>query len=68
MIVKYTPKEGYMVPGWKAEEEREVSGDRGKELLATGQFTDVTPKPKKSSSKSTKSESKDTSKDKESDS
>ncbi len=44
--VKYTPMPGVMVPGWKTET-REITNDRAAELLRTGQFTDVTPKPSK---------------------
>lgn len=43
--VKYTPQPGYMVPGWRVDEEREVTNDVAEGLLGTGQFADVTPKP-----------------------
>jgi hypothetical protein len=41
-LLKYTPKPGVMVPGWKVGEEREVSNVDASNLLATGQFTKVT--------------------------
>ncbi|MEM7734442.1 MAG: hypothetical protein AAF267_01515 [Deinococcota bacterium] len=41
-LVKYTPQEGRMVPGWKVGEEREVSDTDARSLLNTDQFTEVT--------------------------
>lgn len=52
MIVRYEPQPGYMVPGWRKDEEREVSAEHGERLVATGQFADATPKPKPTTRKS----------------
>lgn len=49
MIVRYEPRPGFMTPGFKNHEEREVSEAEGSSLLATGNFVQVKPKaaPKK---------------------
>lgn len=49
MIVRYEPRPGFMTPGWKANEEREVPEAEGSSLLASGNFVEVKPKaaPKK---------------------
>jgi len=54
--VKYAPKKGYMVPNWRIGEQREVTNDVAAQLLDTGHFEDITPKPAPKPKKKTESE------------
>jgi len=41
--LKYTPKEGVVVIGWRPGEVREVASAEAKRLLATGAFEAIKP-------------------------